>query len=64
MFRLSNIFLFTSLEKCFGGGLFSSDSVTWFFWDKLESVHCKWIYTSDLPELVSIYRKETKDENK
>ena len=26
------MFLFTSLDKCFGDGLFSSDNVTWIFW--------------------------------
>ena len=26
------MFLFTSLEKCFGDGLFSSDNVTCIFW--------------------------------
>ena len=31
MFRLSNVFLFTSLEKCFCDSIFSSDNVTWIF---------------------------------
>ena len=30
--RLRNVFLFTSLDKCFGGGIFPSDNVTWIFW--------------------------------
>ena len=31
MFKLSNVFLFTSLDKCCGDGLFSSDNVTCIF---------------------------------
>ena len=32
MLRLSNVFLFTSLDKCCGDGLFSSDNATCIFW--------------------------------
>ena len=32
MFRLSNVLLFTSLDKCCGDGLFSSDNGTYIFW--------------------------------
>ena len=32
MFRLSNVFLFTSLDKCCGDGIFSSDNGTCIFW--------------------------------
>ena len=40
MFRLSNVFLFTSLDKNFGDGLFSSDNGTCIFGGILDSVHC------------------------
>ena len=31
MFRFTVVLLFTSLDKCFGDGLFCSDNVTWIF---------------------------------
>ena len=52
------VFLFTSLDKCCGGGFFSSDNGTCSFGDILELAHCQWIYSSDLPALGSLQRKE------
>ena len=51
MFRLGVVLLFTSLYKCFGGSRFCSEISLEYFWDKLESAHCLWIYKSDLPVL-------------
>ena len=39
MFRLRIVFLFTSLEKCCGDGLFSSDNGNFIFGDILKSVN-------------------------
>ena len=51
MFRLINLFLFTSLDKCCGDGFFSSDNGTCIFW---EYIGFGTFYSIDIPALGSL----------
>ena len=47
---------------CFLAVYFDLSMKLQYFWDKLESVFLKWIYTSDLTMLSFLWCEETKDE--
>ena len=53
-----------NIDYYFGCGWFSLTMALESFGDKLESVHCQWIYISDLPALGYLWCKEMKDEKR
>ena len=63
MFRLRIVLLFTSLEKCCGVGLFLL-TMEVCFGEILKSVDWQMIYSSDLPALGSLQRKERRYEKR
>ena len=63
MLRLRVLLLLTSLDKCCGVGIFSSNNGS-FFGEILELVHWEIIYPGDLPALGSPKRKEIRYEKR
>ena len=63
MLRLRILLLLTSLDKCCGVGIFSSNNGS-FFGEIFDSVHWEVIYSSDLPALGSRKRKEIRYEKR